>query len=69
MHPSVLDISSPRHPTKDIIDKTSPSPSDINVAREFLGGQDDFKMSGYSRRLEKVVNWMQVNSCILCRRN
>jgi hypothetical protein len=66
------DISSPSRPTKDIIDKTSPNPSEIEVAREFLfllGALNDFIKSGYSRRLQKVVNWMQVNSCILCTRN
>ena len=69
---SGLDIPSPSRSTKDIIDKTCPDPSEIKVAREFLfsfGAQNDFTQSGYSRRLQKVVNWMQVNSYILCRRN
>jgi hypothetical protein len=66
MHPSGLDISSPRRPKKDIIDKTCPNSSDIEIARNFLfsiGAQFDFKISGYRRGIEKVVNWMQVNSC------
>ena len=69
---SGLDISLHSRPTKDIIDKACPNPSDIEVAREFLfllGALNDFKKSGYCRRLQKVVNWMQVNSCILCTRN
>ena len=68
MQPSRLHISSPRRPIKDIIDKTCPNPSDIEIAREFLlllGAQNDFIKSGYSRRLKKIVNWMEVNSCIL----
>ena len=72
MHPSGVDIPSSRRPTKDIIDKTCPNPSEIEVVREYLlslGAQNDFIMSSYGRRLEKVVNWMQVNSCILCGRD
>jgi hypothetical protein len=73
MHASVCGLEiSPRRPKKDIIDKTCPNPSDIEVAREFLclsGAQNDFIKSSYSRRLKKVVNWIQVNSCMLCRRN
>jgi len=67
MHLSELDISLPRRRGKDIIDKTCPNPSDIEIAREFLflsDARDDFTKFGYSRRLGKVVGWMQVNSCI-----
>ena len=70
MHHSGIDISSPRRPAKDIVDKTSPNPSDIEDAREFLfeiGGLYDFVVSGYSRGIKMVLNWMQVNSSILCR--
>jgi len=53
---------------KNIIDKTCPNLSDIDVAREFLldlDAQRDFIKPGYSWRLRKVVGWMQVNSWCL----
>ena len=68
MHPSGFDIFSPRHPSKDIIDKTCPNSSDIGTAWEFLrsiNAQHYFILSDYRRELEKVVDWMQVKSCIL----
>ena len=72
MHPSGLDISSPRHPTKDVVDKTCPNPSDIKVAREFLFSLDPYcrPMAGDSVvGLREVADWLQVNFCIICRRN
>ena len=70
MHPSGLKISSPRRPQKDIIDKICPNSSDIEVAREFLisiGALHESTISSHSSRgIENVVNWMQVNYCILC---
>ena len=72
MHLSGLDISSPRRLSKDIIDKTCPSSSDIGIAREFLLSIDAehfFELSDCRRGVENVVNWMQVKSCILWRRN
>ena len=66
MQPPGLDISSPRRPIKDIVDKTCPNPSDIEVARHYLllsGAHNDFTKSGYCERLEKVLDWMQVKSC------
>ena len=72
MHPSGVDISSPRRRKKDIIDKICPNSSDIEVARNFLlsiGAQDDFRKYDYRRGMERVVNWMQVMSGILFRRN
>jgi hypothetical protein len=71
MHPSGLDISLPRRPKKDIIDKICPNLSDIEVAREFLlstGADNQFLISDYTVRIEKVVKWMQVKFCILCRK-
>jgi hypothetical protein len=72
MLPSRFDISSHRCLKKDIIDKTCPNSSDIKVAREFslsIGAQHDFSIIFCSRRIDKVVNWMRVKSCILFRRN
>ena len=75
MHPSELDISSHRRPSKDIIDKTCPNSSDIEIARKFLfliekDAQRYFRLSEYFQGLENVVYWMQVKSCILlCGRN
>ena len=68
---SGLDIFLPRHPEEDNIDKTCPDPSDINITREILFslGSPNFTISGFSSRLESVLNWMKVKSCILCRRN
>ena len=68
---NALDISSSRRPKKDIINKTCPNSSDIEVAWELLlnkGSKYDFVVSGYSG-IEKVVIWLQVKSCILCRKN
>jgi hypothetical protein len=68
MHPSGLDISLPRRSERGIIDKTCPDLSDINVTRDILvslGARNNFIISGYSRRLEYVVSWMKVKSCIL----
>jgi hypothetical protein len=59
MHSSGLDISSPRRFKKDIIDKTCPNSSDIEVARDFLfstGDQNSFLIYGFS-----TVYWMQVS--------
>ena len=67
-----LDISSPRRFKEEIFDKTCPNSSDIEVAREFLvsiGAHYEFAVFRYSRSIDNVVNWMQVKSCILCRRN
>jgi hypothetical protein len=68
MHPSGLDISSPRRLTKDI-DKTCMNPFDIKVARHFLISFDPHCDPDNGQGLDMVVNWLQVNSCILCRRN
>ena len=71
MHPSGLDIPSPRLPSKDVIDETCPNSSDIEIARNFLfsiGAQHYSTLSDYRRGLENVVDWMQVKSCILWRR-
>jgi hypothetical protein len=68
MHLSGLYISTPRRPKRDIIDKTCPNSTDIEGAREFLinrGATYDFRVSGYGKGIDDVVNWMQVNSCIL----
>jgi hypothetical protein len=59
-----LDISSPRRPKRDIINKTCPNSSDIEVARKFLlsiGAHYYSLMCGYSLGIEEVVNWMRVN--------
>jgi hypothetical protein len=74
MHLSGLYISTPRRHKRDIIDKTCPVSADIDGAREFLinigrAAQYDFVLSRYGKGMGEVVNWMQVNSCILCRRN
>ena len=64
MQQSGLDTSSPRLPTKDIIDKTCPSPYDVKDGREFLlslGPNSYSAISDYSLGLEKVVRWLQVN--------
>ena len=73
MHPSGFDMSSPglRLPENDIIEKTCPDPSDIKITRELLfslGAPNNFTISGYSSKLEYVLYWMKVKSCILCRR-
>ena len=69
MHPSGLDISSPRHLKKDIIDETRPNSPDIMVARGFLqsiGAENDFfTIFKYGWAINKVVKWMQVKFCIL----
>ena len=66
MHPSGPDISSPRLLKKD---ETRPNSFDIMIAREFLhsiGAENDFfTIFKYSRAINKVVEWMQVKSCIL----
>ena len=72
MHPSGLDIPSPRLPSKDVIDETCPDSSDIRIAREFLisiGAQYYVMLPEFREGLENVVDWMQVKSCILCRIN
>ena len=73
MHLSGLDISSPRRLSKGVIDKTCPNYSDIEIARNFLLSILDarryFTSSYYRERLESVVDWMQVKSSILWRRN
>ena len=72
MHPSGLDIFSPRRPSKDVIFKICPNSSDIRIAREFLisiGAHHYVMLPDFCEGLENVVDWMQVKSCILCRRN
>ena len=74
MHLSGLNISSPSRPKKPVIDKISPNPSDIKVARGFLnslGPGFDYRVldSSLGLQLGKVADWLQVKSCILCRRN
>jgi hypothetical protein len=71
MHPCELEIFSPRHSRKNIINKTFPNLSDIKVAQKFLVSLlDPESMIFYGDLgLKDVVNWLQVNPCILCRRN
>ena len=64
IHPSELDILSPRYPKKDNIDKICPNSSDIEAARDFLFSIDahhNFLMFGFSTRLENVVYWLRVS--------
>lgn len=64
MHLSGLDIFSHRWPKKDIINNC-PNSYDIVVAQKFLlsiDAQHHFVISSYRRGMEKVVNWIQVNS-------
>jgi hypothetical protein len=73
MHPYGLEISSPRRPKKNIIDKICPNISDIKVAQKILvsiiGPEGEFKEFNHNLGLKSIVNWLQVNSCILRRRN
>jgi hypothetical protein len=71
MHLFGLDISSPRRLTAPNKDKSCPNPSDIKVAREFLvslGVENKRIMYIYSQGLKKVVRWMKVKFCTLCKR-
>ncbi|KIM44060.1 hypothetical protein M413DRAFT_443122 [Hebeloma cylindrosporum] len=64
-HTVMAKIAEKIRPKKDIMDKTCPSPSDIEIARDFMlhsGAQNDFTHFGYSRRLANVVRWMQVSN-------
>ena len=73
MHLCGLEISSLRRPKKNLIDKTCPNLSDIKVARNFLvsllSPQSVNAIFDHYLGLEMVVNWLQVNSSILCGRD
>jgi hypothetical protein len=65
MHLCGLEISSPRRPKKNIIDKTCPNLSDIKAAQKFLVSllvfETDIMFFKRDLGLKDVVNWLQVN--------